>query len=406
MIVVLALLCVVLQAGYGAAEVSLSGASRSRLEARTTAGDRGAARALSVLAHEDRMLAACLVGTALFAVLGTALCAKWLTQYGFASPWAAVVVYAPIVAIVGALLPRLVGPDAALAVAGPSARLVWVTQILLAPVVLAVEGWARVVSALSGSSRQTALSRQEIVLLLGDPAEDSGIDPDEKAMIQRVFALPEIAVSECMTPLVDVAFVRAEASLREAIAVALSSGHTRLPVADGRVDHIVGVLHVRDLLFGGADDRRVREVMRPARYVPESKRLHELIHEMRREREPFAILVDEYGGSVGIVSIEDLLEEIIGDIRDEREVGQTGVRQLADGEWRASGRVEIGELSQVIGRVLPNGDYETVAGLILAQLGRIPRTGETAVIGDLVFRVEDADERSVRSVHVSLRPAS
>jgi CBS domain containing-hemolysin-like protein len=198
--------------------------------------------------------------------------------------------------------------------------------------------------------------------------------------------------------------VAVDAPIREATTAAVRNGHTRIPVYEERVDHIVGVVHAQDLLFGAADDSPARSVLRPVKYVPDQKRVDELLHEMRREREHFAVVVDEYGGSVGIVTIEDLLEEIIGDIRDERDQEGPGLRRIADNEWRVPARVHIDELERAIGRTLPPGDYETIAGMILSETGRIPRTGEIVKVGDLRFRIDESNERAIQTVHVTVPP--
>lgn len=401
---VLALASAAGQVVFALAQVVLTSASAMSLETRAQTGHSGSRAALDQIAREDRMLASGLVGTSLFGVLGVVLAAHAaLIQH--VPSWAGVGVYLIGTSMLAAALPHAIGADAALSLAGPSARLLRLTQLAAMPLVWVVEAWARGISVTTGSTRGTALTRQEIVQLFDDRSE-AGIDPDEQAMIRRVFALPEISVAACMTPLVRVTTVRQESPVRDAVQIAVKSGHTRIPVCEGRVDHIVGVVHARDLLFGGADQRAIRELMRPVRYVPESKRVHELIHEMRRNRDPVAIVVDEYGGSVGLVTIEDLLEEIIGEIRDERDRTDSGIRKIGDGEWRVEGRVEIDALVAALGRPLPaKGDFDTVAGLVLAQMGRIPQVGEHVEVGDLRVTVEDASERAVRRVLLQIRPA-
>jgi CBS domain containing-hemolysin-like protein len=268
-----------------------------------------------------------------------------------------------------------------------------------------VRAWARAVGAVTGSARRTPISRQEILLLLQTPNSggelgNGELGVEEHQMIRRVFAITERSVKECMTPLVEVDGVPSTAMVRDAVEVAVKNGHSRLPVYEGRIDHIVGVVLARDLLFGTEDRTPIRELLHTARHVPGSKRVDELLQEMRREREPFAVVVDEYGGAVGIITVEDLLEEIIGEIQDERESDELGIRRLSETEWRVPARVEVAALERAIGERLPEGDYETVAGLLLANTGRIPVQGEIVQIGAIRFRIEQSNERALQSVLV------
>jgi putative hemolysin len=308
--------------------------------------------------------------------------------------------------IVGEAVPRAVHRGRANLIAPWAATFVTFSRIPFAPLLPFVRAWASALQRLTGSGSRTALTRQEILGLLRKPADPHALDAEEQRMIARVFAITETTVDECMTPLVRVDAVPADATVRQAVTVAVRNGHTRLPVYRDRVDHIVGFLHARDLLFGIDDDQPIGALIRPVKYVPDSKRVDELLDELRREREPFAIVVDEYGGSVGILTIEDLLEELIGEIRDEREGDDAGIRRLSELEWRVAAKVRVSAVAAEIARPIPEGEYETIAGLVLAQLGRIPRTGESVIVGDIAIRVEDASERAIHTVIVSIPRAA
>lgn len=397
LLALLAISCVGLQGLFAGAEVALLTANRGLLDEQAQRGNAGAARALQLLAHEDRLLATCLVGSTSFAIAGVAATVALLESAPLAvSGWV------PVALIVGATVPRLVHVHHATAIAPLAASYVRTFQWLFLPFLYVVEAWAKGVSAVSGSDRKTALTRAELVRLLGVSDEPGNILPEEQAMIQRVFALPETLVEACMTPLVDIDAVSADATVREAVETTVRNGHTRLPLFHERVDHIVGVAHARDLLFVADDARAVRELMRPAKFVPASKHADVLLNEMRREREPFAVVVDEYGGSIGIVTIEDILERIIGEIRDERDGDEGIIRKVGDGEWRVAARVDIETLETHLKRQIPRGDYETVAGWLLHHLGRIPRRGEVILLDDLRVRVDEANERSVSAITIQL----
>lgn len=319
--VVLPVVCAALHVSYGLAEVALAKASGPALEKRAAAGSTGAAAAIEQNSDEDRLLAAALLGTSFFGAAGVAVSAELAANAGVALVGS--IAYVVALALVDAALPRVVTHTAALTLAGPAAHLLRVTQIGLFPVVAVISAWARVVSAAAGSTRTTALTRQEIVLLL-DATGDVGIDPQEQDLLRRVFALPEKPVRDCMTALKEVDFVRSDVTLAEAAASVTKTGHTRLIVAEpGAVGAggaaIVGVVHARDLLFARNDGAPVRTVMRHVRRVPGSRPVHEIVQEMRRFREVIVVIVDDEDRAVGIVTIEDLLEEVVGEIHDERD---------------------------------------------------------------------------------------
>ena len=214
--------------------------------------------------------------------------------------------------------------------------------------------------------------------------------------------MTETQIDDCMTPLVEVVAIDEDLDVGETIKFVKQGGFSRLPVFRGRIDNIVGLISLRDLLFNAEVSDSVAQHMQPAIFVPETKRVDDLLREMRRDHNHFAVVVDEYGGVVGVVTIEDLLEEIVGEIHDERDTDEPGIRRLSEREWLIPARLEIEEISDVIGVELPEGEYETVAGLILAAVGRIPEPGEVIRIRGFVFRVEQASERAIQRVHLTL----
>ncbi|MBI2553459.1 MAG: CBS domain-containing protein [Candidatus Rokubacteria bacterium] len=191
-----------------------------------------------------------------------------------------------------------------------------------------------------------------------------------------------------MVPLVDVAALRETATPDEAIALIRERGHSRLPLFRDRIDNMVGLVTAMDLLRQGAEVTELKAIMRPPSFVPETKRIDDLLREMQKARIQLAVVVDEYGGSVGIVTVEDILETPVT------------IERLPDGSYRVAGRVGIQEINESLEWELPTGDYETVAGMILATLHRLPRTGEEFRVGRFHVTVLEADERRVVAVKI------
>lgn len=392
-------LALVAEAFFSGSEMAMVSANRLRLEAEAGEGRRGSERALKLLEREDRLISTCLLGTNLSTITGTTLTAALVTLLEVSPELT--LLYIPMTIILGEALPKTVFQHHAERLAPIlSWPLGWV-QSAFVPVLALANVWSSTLRRLIGAERDQ-LTRADIVQILeGNNAE---IDPDEHRMIKNLFWLPEVTIEDCMTPLVEVHMLSVRSTVAEAVDLVVRCGHSRIPVFRDRVDNIVGLLHIADLLWDVDDTHHVEALMRPVRFVPESKRADDLLHEMRRNREHFVVVVDEYGGSVGIVTIEDLLEEFIGEIEDERDERGPGIRRLGERTWRVPGRTEIDELEDVIGREVPEGDYETVAGLLLVKLGRIPRPGEACEVSGLVFKVEEATDRAIVSVHLTVRP--
>ena len=396
-----ALTCLVTQAFFSGSEMAMVSADRLALRAAADEGKTGASLSLQLLAREDRLLGTCLIGTNLSLVTGTTLTATLLAWWGVELAIASALVYTPFALILGETLSKTVFQHYADRLAPAVAYPLRAAQLLFAPGLVVVGVWSQALDSVLGRGRREPIRREEIVDLLGEDGESNGeIDADERRLIKRLFVLSETPVEEVMTPLVDVTAVSLDATLEEAAQVAVDSGHSRLVVFEERIDAIVGVVHVRALLFASEGSMQVADLMEPTVFVPESKRVDDLLTEMRHRRDPLVVVVDEYGGSVGLVTIEDLLEEVVGEIRDERDDDEPVIQRLSEHEWRVPARIELDELIEETGYPFPDGDYETIAGLILAGIGRIPRQGETLKLGPLTFHVEEANERAVLSVRV------
>jgi CBS domain containing-hemolysin-like protein len=204
-----------------------------------------------------------------------------------------------------------------------------------------------------------------------------------------------------MVPLMDVAMLPETATPDEATELIRERGFSRLPVFRDQVLNVAGIVTAMDLFQRGAEAPALQTLMRPAAYVPETKRVDDLLREMQKDRIQLAVVVDEYGGAVGIVTLEDILEEIVGEIQDERDRAPATVERLPDGSYRVAGRVGLEELNETAGWNLPKADYETVAGLVLTTLHRIPRVGEEFRVGRYHVTVLEADERRVIAVKIA-----
>jgi putative hemolysin len=234
-------------------------------------------------------------------------------------------------------------------------------------------------------------------------ATNSALSTDERRLIDEVFGAGDRQLREVLVPRTEVVFLDAATPIPSAAAEIARYPHSRYPVIDRSADNVVGFVHVRDLLSPGASDRgeRVAALARPALFLPGTKHVLDALSEMRRDSFHLAIVVDEYGGTAGIVTLEDLVEEVIGDIRDEYDSARADVIRLRGGVLDLSGLVNLDEAAEEIGVRLPEGPYETLAGFLIAQIGRMPEKGDEVLYDNLRFTVHAMDGRRVSRVRIA-----
>jgi len=400
--VVLAALLVT--AFFSAAEMAFLGANRIRLRHLAEGGHRVAGRYLEAFSQPERLLSAAKMGVLAAHIVASSVATWALLPYVGAAAWL-IVTFAltPIVLVLGEVIPKAIAQQWATGLILRLFRpLAW-AEWLLRPLTAAATTIVEAMLALAGRRRENVrhfVSREELKLVLQIEPEESDVTTMEAEMIDKIFSLGETAVREVMVPLVDVAALPETAAPEEAIALIRERGHSRLPLFRDRIDHMVGLVTAMDLLRQGAEVTELKAIMRPPSFVPETKRIDDLLREMQKARIQLAVVVDEYGGSMGIVTVEDILEQIVGEIRDEREPTPATIERLPDGSYRVAGRVGIQEINEGLEWELPTGDYETVAGMILATLHRLPRMGEEFRVGRYHVTVLEADERRVVAVKI------
>jgi CBS domain containing-hemolysin-like protein len=405
---VIVLGCLLASAFFSSAEIAFLAANRVRLRHLAEQGSRVARAYMEAFQHPERMLSTAMMGVTIAHVVSSAVATAALLPWlgGQASFWATLVL-TPTMLVFGEILPKALTQPRATGVALRTYDLLRGVAWLLAPVVglanLLVRG---ILGSLGhGERRDPFVSRADLRLLVErEPDGKTDVREEEREMIEGIFDLVETSVREVMVPLVDVVAVPEDASVDEAVRTVQDSGHSRLPVYRERIDNVVGVVAALDILARGSSGEAIRTLMRPAHYVPATKRTSDLLPEMQRRRIQLAVVVDEYGASQGIVTVGDVIEEIVGEIPDDRERTSSQLVRLPDGSYLVDGRQWIEELNESLDWDLPKKkEYETVAGLILDALGRIPRPGEQVIVGAYELAVVDADERRIHKVKVLVR---
>ncbi len=404
------------QALLSAAEVAVSSlAGRPELRQRLEHASGITARLLLRLGEEStRLLTTVRLGTALAglfsaALVGLELAPDLAVGLSLSRPGAlilSVLLLAGTVLLLGHLLPRTLAGRFPIGVGRIVAWPLYLLTLLLRPLAWLWSVLNRLLARLLGATHPaTPYGREEEILTLVDAAEEGGaIAVEEKEMISGILEMGRTLVREVMVPRTDIVALDVDTPLLEALEVILRAGHSRIPVYQETVDQIVGLLYAKDLLPAlrdGRHDLPLRELLRPAYFVPETKVVDDLLRELRNRRTHMAIVVDEYGGTSGLVTIEDLLEEIVGEIQDEYDREEPLLRDLGNGEFLCDARLSVDDAEKKLGLKVPPGEFDTLGGFIYERLGAIPKVGDRVVLGSDTITVEEME--GIRPTQLRIR---
>jgi len=419
----LILLLIVLNGFFVAAEIALVTVRRTRIDELADAGDRRAIRVQRLLRDPGRMLAVIQVAMTFLGALASAVAAVSIVEVlttplasvsfiGERAAAVALLVVTLVVSLVtivfGELIPKAFAMGNAdrlsLAVAAP----ISLFARLVSPIVAVLVLITRAVSRPFGidPTRSPELSAAEIRLIVEQGSEQGVLEAEEEQMISAVMGLGDSKLHEVMVPRIDIVAIDETSSFDEAVEVVLKEGHSRTPLYRESVDHIVGLLYAKDLLriiAAGGPKPNLRDIMRPALFVPESQAVDDLLNELQRRKVHMAIVLDEYGGTAGLVTIEDLLEEIVGEIQDEFDEEEPMSVAVAPGEVLLDGRADIEALTELIDPPLELEDdeeYDTVGGFVYHRIGRVPVVGDQVAVGPFKMSVAKVAGRRVGKVRV------
>lgn len=407
-----------------ASRAALVNASRGRLRQMIQEGVSGAQRALQVSEDATTLLATmrfvqtlCRFGIAgltalLFAEPLADQFRYWQLFGPQADPFAFLILLllgTMVVVSLGEFLPEalaLRAPEQAALLFAPFVALL---EWLLSPIVRLSLWFSARISAPVAGQRVPIVTEEEIKTLVDAGEEGGAIEEDEKEMIYSIFEISDTWAREIMVPRIDVLALDVKTPLTEAIDALLSAGHSRAPVYETSIDNILGVLYAKDLLRiwrrGGNLNGSLRDVVRPAYFVPETKKVNELLAELQQKRIHMAVVVDEYGGTAGIVTLEDIVEEIVGDIRDEYDVNEESlVERVSDTEYIFDARIDLDEVNELLNLKLPSDDSDSLGGFIYGQLGHIPTMGEKVQAEGAQFEVLVVTGRRIRKVRATAAP--
>jgi CBS domain containing-hemolysin-like protein len=401
----LAAVCLVATMFFSAAEMAFIAANRLRMRHLAEAGNRTARLYLEAFRRPERLLSTAMMGVTIsHIVAASAVTFALLPALGALAPLLVTVTLTPLMLVFGEIIPKAIAREWATGLILRLYRPLRGAAVALTPVVFVanrlVAASLRLFGGPAVDTRQF-VSREELKVLLQLEPGEASVSTQEAEMIDKIFDLGDTTVREIMVPLVDVAMLPDSAPPAEAIALVRQRGFSRIPIYAQRETSLVGIVTAMDLLRRGAEVGTLDALKRPATYVPETKRIDDLLREMQRGRSHMAVVVDEYGGATGIVTLEDIVEQIVGEIQDEHDRTPASVERLPDGSYWVAARAHLDEINEALDWSLPKDDYETVAGLVLATLHRIPRTGEEFQVRGYTITVLEADARRVAAVKIA-----
>jgi putative hemolysin len=306
--------------------------------------------------------------------------------------------------ILGDLVPEGIGTAHADSIARWSAYPMRVLIVIFNPVVsVGIALSKSMAGVFGGSSMVNAVTEEEIMTMLDASEKEGAIENEEKEMMVSVLEFGDRLVREVMVPRIDIEGVDIETPIIDALKIFIDSGHSRIPVYEDTIDNIKGVLYAKDLLslWGKEPAKPIQDIMRKAAFVPESKQADELLKELRASKVHMAVVVDEYGGTAGLITVEDLIEEIIGDIQDEFDIHEEAeyVQNGAD-NYTVDASISLNDFNNLLDVEVPTEDSDTLGGFLFTQLGRVPETGEKVDYENLTLRIESIEGRRIRKVRV------
>ncbi len=400
----------VLSALFSSSETALTTVNRIRIRTLAGQGDKRAMTLLAVLQNPEKMLSVILIGNNVVNLYASSLATTvTLSLFGSKLVGVATGILTLAVLVFGEVAPKTMASrnaeQIALRAAGPVKCLMW----LFTPLVFVVNNLARLVMKLFGADRpgkRELMTAEELRTIVQVGHEDGVIENSERKMIDNVFDFGERSARDIMIPRIDMTCIDVEAGYDELMEVVREEKYTRIPVYKESADTIVGILNIKDLLFRAQDKPfRIAELMRKPLFTYEQKKTSELMVEMRKNYTNLAIVLDEYGVTAGMVTMEDILEEIVGEIRDEYDRDEEkSIRRIAPNTYLIEGNVKIDDVNEVLQLHLASEDYESIGGYVLEQLEHFPKEGECVTKGGISFTVTRMEQTRIAEVKLSLAP--
>lgn len=397
---------ILMEAFFSGCEIGLISINHFKVQQDAEDGNETARKVQNLLATPELFFSTTSVGTNIAVVSSTAVFTAYAVT--LTEDWGdvfAMVVLSPVILFLGEIVPKIIfQAKADTLIPSLIQPLTWFTKVFGPATSIFAGLHGRLFGWLfkSGStSRKSMVSRDQLLQVVKPEFENADLDSVKKKMIHRIFNLGDITVEQCMVPLVQMYGISDSATLAEANTIASETGFSRLPVFHERMFNTIGILNTFDLLTAPNDNTKITSLIRPAYYVPPNKKVDDLLKELQQRGLHIACVVDEYGGCIGIVTVEDLVEEIVGDIEDEFDQPEEKIETYPGGGYIVEAEMEIQAINETLHLDLPEGEYETVGGMIIDHLERIPAPGDQVDLGEIRLTVRESSKRKVNTVIIT-----
>ncbi|WP_322172568.1 HlyC/CorC family transporter [Acutalibacter caecimuris] len=400
-LILVLIVLIMLSAYFSATETAFSSLNRIRLKSLANGGNKRAQLAFALSENYDELLSTILVGNNLVNIASTTISTLLFVQAlgDGAGPTVSTVVMTIVVLVFGEVGPKSMAKEHAEAFAMLSAPFIRALIVLLKPINFLFAQLKKGLRRLVRSSPQHSVTDSELLTLVEEAEQEGGIDKNEGDMLRNVIEFDDIQAIEIMTPRVDVEALPKDATPDEAAALFRESGYSRLPVYEETIDSIVGVIHEKDF-FAGADVPSVESILKPAEFIPPSMKISDLLRLLQQSKQHMAVIVDEFGGTEGIVTLEDVIEELVGEIWDEHDdVVQEGILPIGEGLYRVYGSMSTDDLFEFLHLDFET-DASTVNGWIAQRLDRIPKAGDGFQVQGIRFMVTKAAGNRAEEIRV------
>jgi putative hemolysin len=402
----LILVCIFCEGFFSGTETAMVSVDRARIKALAEQGAKKQVLVESVLRTPEKFFSTTLLGTNIFEVLSSAIATLLIINHlGEQYKYITILIMTPFILTLGEIVPKTVYRYHAEEITPYLAYPVKILSILFYPFVMVLTWLTTLFMMLfsgGGAQLRPHATREDLENYLDMWNIDSSLRTAEKKIIERIFDFSETEVEDVMIPLVNVEALEVNDHIEKAVSCAQKTGYSRIPVFSEEAYNIIGIVHAFDLLTAQQKTLSLRDIMRPAPYVPNTAPVDELLKQLRTEGNSIAIVVNEYGGAVGIVTIEDILEEVVGEIYDEYDKEEHFFVKTGRNKYLVNARMEIDELNDHLKLQLPKDDYETVGGFLLKHMEKIPRVNESFQFANLKFIVTEADKRSIKKISITI----
>ena len=407
--IIMMAVCLLLSAYFSATETAFSSANTTRLKTLAEKGSGNAALALKLLEQYDRLLSTILIGNNIVniatASIGTVL---FVRHYGDAGATISTVVVTVVVLIFGEISPKSIAKDCAERCAMLSAPILRVLIWVLMPLNLLFSLWKKLLNKVFRLSGESKMSQEELLMLVDEVQQEGSIDRDEGELLKNAIGFSEQEAQDILIHRVDLAALPVTAGKEEVAALFTQTKYSRLLVYDGSIDHILGTVHQKDFYVGcGVTDKPLRDIIAPPVFALENEPIRLLLKKLQQAKTHVAVVVDEYGGTCGIVTMEDILEELVGEIWDEHDEEEVFLRKLGPDTYAVDAAMDLADFAAYF-RLKTDSEMVSVSGWVMEQFGRVPEAGDSFTLDGLrveVTRVENHRIEEIRVVQETPAPA-